>query len=124
MRGTTCFCFSITLCIMIGEICESLVKTKNSRNPVFEVLGLIFISHNATTERNEGIKNTLVVFILRNPLFFVVFLNFVVFFFSLKHVFHCFQAKNVVLFILLIKKNEYIKNLKNQKSNVFLQNKF
>ena len=59
MRETSCFCFSITFRIMTGEFCESFVKNKNFRNPVFEVPGLTVISHNAETERNEDIKSTL-----------------------------------------------------------------
>ena len=60
---------------MTGDICESLLKTKNSRNPVFEVPRLTVISHNAEKDRNEDIKYTLD-FNLENCIVFFVILVF------------------------------------------------
>ena len=87
---------------MTGEFCESFVKTKNFRNPVFGVPGLTVISHNAETERNEDIKNTLE-FNFGSCISFFVFLVFVVFS-ALKHVFYRFHAENFADFILLLRK--------------------
>ena len=41
---------------MTGEFCKKVVKTRNLRNPVFWVPGLIVISHISETEQNENIK--------------------------------------------------------------------
>ena len=92
MGGTSCFYFSITFRIMTGEFCESFVKNKNFRNPVFEVPGLTVISHNAETERNEDTKSTLEF----NLEIYITFFIFVVFVVS-------FSAQNTFFTVSMLK---------------------
>ena len=97
MRETSFFCFLITFHIMTGEFCESIVKTKIFRNRVFGVPGLTVISHNAETERNYDIKNTLE-FNLDTCFVFFVFFSFVV----------QFQLKNTFSIVSMLKISRFL----------------
>ena len=79
MRKMGLLCFSITFRIMTGKFWQVFVKTSSFRNPVFGVPWLAVISHNAETNRNGEIKNTLD-FKLENSFAFIVFFNFYIFF--------------------------------------------